>query len=84
MSAETLVSAIAAIFTTTAFLPQAIHIIRHKQTAGISLLMYAILATGVFFWIVFGVMIENWPVIVADGITLTFTLIIIALKLKHG
>ena len=44
-----LVSSIAAILTTGAFVPQALHIIRYKETRAISLHMYVAFATGVAF-----------------------------------
>jgi MtN3 and saliva related transmembrane protein len=79
----TLVSALAAILTTAAFLPQALHIIRYKETKGISLLMYEVFAAGVALWLVFGIMISNWPIILANAITLVLTLTIVALKLRY-
>ena len=83
MSIEILVSGIAATLTTAAFVPQALHIIRHKETRAISLFMYISFATGVAFWLLFGFMIWNWPMIVANTITLALALTIITLKLKY-
>ena len=62
MSIEILVSAVAATLTTAAFVPQAMHIIRYKETRAISLFMYVSFATGVALWLVFGAMIGNWPI----------------------
>jgi len=84
MSLEILVSGVAATLTTGAFVPQALHIIRHKETRAISLIMYVAFATGVGFWLLFGVLIDNWPIIVSNAITLALALAIIALKLKYG
>jgi MtN3 and saliva related transmembrane protein len=84
MAFETLVSAIAATLTTAAFVPQALHIIRHKETRAISLQMYVVFAIGVAFWLVFGVMIVNWPMIVANTITLGLAVAILAMKLRYG
>jgi MtN3 and saliva related transmembrane protein len=81
---ETLVSAVAATLTTVAFVPQAIHIIRFKETRAISLQMYVVFASGVAFWLVFGVMIWNWPIMVANAVTLTLALAIIRMKLRYG
>jgi MtN3 and saliva related transmembrane protein len=81
---EIWVSGIAAILTTAAFVPQALHIIRHKETKAISLLMYVAFASGVALWLVFGVMIANWPMIVANAITLMLTLAIVGMKLRYG
>jgi MtN3 and saliva related transmembrane protein len=83
MSVEILVSAVAATLTTAAFLPQALHIIRFKDTRAISLLMYVAFATGVALWLLFGSMIGNWPIIVSNAITLVLALAIIVMKLKY-
>ena len=84
MAIEVLVSAVAATLTTAAFLPQALHILRHKDTRAISLQMYVAFATGVLLWMVFGVLIGNLPIIVSNAITLGLALAIIAMKLKYG
>jgi MtN3 and saliva related transmembrane protein len=81
---ETFVSALAATLTTVAFVPQAIHIIRFKETRAISLQMYVVFASGVAFWLVFGVMIWNWPIMAANAITLALALTIIRMKLRYG
>ena len=84
MSIEILVSATAATFTTMAFVPQALHIIRHKETRAISLYMYVTFAAGVALWFVFGCLIGNLPIIVSNAITLALALAIIGMKLKYG
>jgi MtN3 and saliva related transmembrane protein len=81
---EILVSGIAATLTTAAFLPQAWHILRHKETRAISLHMYVVFAIGVAFWLAFGLMIWNWPMIVANAITLALALAILGMKLRYG
>ncbi len=80
----TFVSGIAATLTTVAFLPQALHIIRERDTRAISLSMYIVFALGVATWLLFGVLIWNWPIMVSNTITLVLALIIIGLKLRYG
>ena len=46
--------------------------------------MYVAFATGVAFWLLFGFMIWNWPMIVANTITLALALTILTMKLKYG
>jgi MtN3 and saliva related transmembrane protein len=84
MSNEILVSAAAATLTTAAFVPQALHIIRHKETKAISLFMYVAFAAGVALWLLFGCLIGNWPIIISNAITIALALAIIAMKLKYG
>jgi len=81
---ELWVSALVALLTTAAFVPQALHIIRHKETKAISLLMYVAFAAGVALWLLFGCLIGNWPIIISNAITIALALAIIAMKLKYG
>ncbi len=83
MTLEILVSSAAATLTTAAFLPQALHIIRYKDTRAISLIMYVAFGTGVLLWMLFGLMIGNLPIIISNAITLGLALAIIAMKLKY-
>jgi MtN3 and saliva related transmembrane protein len=82
--AENFVSGVAATLTTAAFLPQAARIIRHRDTKAISLLMYLVFTVGVAFWLAFGVMIWNWPSMIANAVTLVLAIVIVALKLRFG
>ena len=80
---ELWVSALAALLTTAAFVPQALHIIRHRETKAISLVMYVAFASGVALWLVFGV-IGNWAIIISNAITLALTLAIVGMKIRYG
>ncbi len=80
----TVIGFIAATITTIAFIPQIIQIWKTKSTKDISLKMYAILCTGVFLWLIYGIMILSWPIIVANAVVLSLSLIIIIFKIKYG
>ncbi len=84
MSLITLLGLVAAICTTLSFLPQALKIIRTKETGGISLMMYVLLECGLFLWLVYGILIKNFPIIVANGFALLFSSIVLILKIKYG
>ena len=81
---ENWIGSIAAVLTTVAFVPQALKVIREKQTHGISLAMYALFTAGVALWFVFGLLIHSWPVTLANGITLVLASVILAMKLRYG
>lgn len=78
------IGTVAACFTTAAFFPQAVKTIRLQQTAGLSLTMYLMLVGGVLLWLVYGVMIGSWPLILANGIVVVPQISILALLLKAG
>lgn len=84
MSLDLILSTLAGILTTVAFLPQAIKTIRSRRTEDISLGMYITFTTGVFFWFLFGVMIGNWPIIVANIVTFALAATILVMKIRHG
>lgn len=67
--------------STISFLPQIIKIWLSKSAKDISLLMYIVLSTGQLAWIVYGVLTNALPIIYANSVTLTLTLIILVLKL---
>ena len=73
-----------AVLTTICWLPQAVRVVRTKDTRAISLATNLIFATGILLWLVYGIALNNWPLIVANAISMLFTLVIIAMKLRHG
>lgn len=75
---------IAATLTTLCFVPQALKVVREKDTSGISLIMYMMFTVGVVFWLIYGIMLDRWPMIIANIITLVLALTILAMKLRHG
>lgn len=83
MDVSTLIGLIAAVSTTLSFLPQAIKTIKSKHTKDLSLEMYSIFTAGIFLWLVYGILINDLPLIISDGITLLFTSTILILKIKY-
>jgi MtN3 and saliva related transmembrane protein len=73
---------IAAILTTAAFLPQALHSWKTRDLSGISFNMYVTFTIGVTLWLIYVVLIKSLPIIAANVITLPTTLVILYLKLK--
>jgi len=78
-----LVGALAAVLTTTAFFPQAIKTIRTRDTRGLSLTMYTLLLAGVTLWLVYGLSIGNWPLILANAIVLVPQTMVMAILLQE-
>lgn len=74
----------AALLTTSSFVPQAVRTVRTRDTRGISLWMYVLFTVGVACWLGYGLVLGAWPVVVANAVTLALSLVILALKLRHG
>ncbi|MFH2140293.1 MAG: SemiSWEET transporter [Pseudomonadota bacterium] len=74
----------AATLTTTAFIPQALKVWRTRHTADISLGMYAMFTLGVALWLAYGILLQAWPIIVANSITLLLAGAVLAMKIRFG
>lgn len=74
---------VAGTLTTIAFLPQLQRTWRTKSADDMSLAMLLIFTTGVFLWLIYGLYLTAWPIIVTNAITFILTLTILALKLKY-
>ena len=72
----------AAFLTTIAFLPQAVQSWRTRDLSGISVGMYSLFTAGVGLWLIYGLIIEKWPLILANALTFALALSILALKLR--
>jgi len=81
---DNLIGTLAAIFTTTAFIPQVVLTWKTRRADGISLGMYSLFTTGVALWLAYGVIIGAWPVIIANTLTLALALFILAMKIRFG
>ena len=84
MDTGTIIGTIAACLTTAAFIPQAIKTLKEKSTKDISLLMYSLFVIGIICWLIYGIYLLEWPIIIANGVTLIFATIILIMKLKYG
>ena len=72
----------AAILSTGAFLPQAIHVIRSRDTRAISLLKYSMATVGAGLWATYGVYNMQWPIIIANAVAFCFISVILFMKLR--
>ncbi|WP_084186736.1 SemiSWEET transporter [Andreprevotia chitinilytica] len=82
MSQSDLLGLAAGICTTIAFVPQVWMVWRSRSAKDISLGMYCIFVTGVVLWFVYGFVIHDLPVIVANGVTLLLAGAVLLMKLR--
>ena len=69
--------------TTIAFVPQLIKAWKTKRTEDLSLTMLCIFTTGVLLWLIFGIMTQSLPIIMANVVTCILALCILVLKIKY-
>lgn len=74
----------AAFLTTCSFVPQAWLTWRTRDVRGISLGMYSVFTLGVALWLLYGVMMGAWPIVLANAVTLALASVILGMKVRYG
>ena len=80
----TVMGYVAGACTTSSFLPQAIQIVKTKHTKDLSLSMYSILTSGLMLWSIYGLINHDWPLLIANLVTLLLAGWIFVFKLRYG
>jgi MtN3 and saliva related transmembrane protein len=83
MQTTDIIGSLAAIMTTVSFMPQVLHTLRTKDVSGISLGMYSVFTVGVSLWLVYGILLGELPIIIANAITVALASTILGMKLKY-
>ena len=74
---------LAAIGTTSSFIPQAYKVFKTKKTEDLSLGMFLLFCGGTVLWIFYGAMIKSFPVLLANSVTFVLAFYILMMKIKH-
>jgi MtN3 and saliva related transmembrane protein len=74
---------LAAVLTTFSFLPQAMLTLRTRKTDEISLTMYLMFSLGVVCWLLYGLVLDDVAIILANSVTLLFALPILLVKCSN-
>lgn len=82
IAVEDLIGFAAACLTTAAFLPQAIKVWRSRSARDISLAMFLVLCLGIALWLAYGMLRNDWPLILANATTLILAGAILVAKLR--
>ena len=78
-----IIGLIAAVLTTSSFIPQAVKTWKTKSAGNLSLAMYIAMFTGIVLWLIYGIHLRSLPMILANAVTALLTLIIIVFKLRY-
>jgi MtN3 and saliva related transmembrane protein len=84
MTRVALLGLVAACCTTIAFVPQVVRIWRTRSTRDISLGMFVVLTVGMLLWLVYGLLVRDLPLVLANSATFTLSLTILVLKVRNG
>lgn len=74
--------AVAGTLTTIAFLPQVIKTWRTGATRDLSMAMFLALVSGIVLWLIYGVLKDDLPLVLANGVTLVLAGVILFFKLR--
>jgi len=55
-----------------------------RDTRAISIVGSATFTVGIIFWLIYGVVLADWPLIASNTVTLVLMLIIVAFKIRYG
>lgn len=83
MTYVTALGLIAATLTTLAFLPQAIKTWKAKSSEDLSMGTLSMVCAGVFCWLIYGLLIEDLPIILANAVTLVLVSSVLALAMLY-
>lgn len=78
-----LIGLLAAVLTTSAYVPQAYKTWKTKSAGNISLTMYIAMFIGIILWLIYGIHLNSLAMILANSVTAVLTIIIISFKLKY-
>jgi MtN3 and saliva related transmembrane protein len=80
MNPQDVLGYLAAALTTASFVPQALLTLRTRDVRGISLAMYGAFTLGVALWLAYGLALRQWPIVVANAVTLALSATILVVK----
>ncbi len=83
MDSVTFIGLVAGTFTTISFFPQLIRVCKTRSTRDISLWMFLLFTIGVLLWLIYGIYLQQWPVILSNLLTLISAVVILCFKLKY-
>jgi len=84
MSIITIIGLLAGLLTTWSLLPQVIRILKRKETKDLSSYTYEMLCAGIALWLVYGIMIKDLPIILANTVSLILASTVLVFKFRYG
>ncbi|MCI8997777.1 MAG: glutathione synthetase [Muribaculaceae bacterium] len=73
----------AALCMVCGYLPQAFHTIRTRDTDGIAVPTFLLLGLGSVFFVIQGLLLSNWPLVITNSITTVSSAIVFGIKINN-
>ena len=83
---ENIIGTIAGVLTSVSMIPQLVKVLKEKDVENISWGMIVVLLTGVSLWVVYGILKDEWPIILSNGfsVLVNTTLLIYYLRYRNN
>ena len=78
------IGSIATLLTVSSILPQLHKTYKSKLVGHLSIVQMLILYIGIACWLYYGVLIENYTIVLANSISLFLQTLLIGMKIKYG
>lgn len=82
MNLPDILGSVAGALTTLAFIPQVVKTWQTKSAHDISIMTISLFCTGLVLWLLYGISINSWPVMISNAVTLALAGAILAMKLR--
>ena len=82
MDSVTLIGFFAGFLTTVAFVPQVLKTWKSKSASDLSFGMFLIFSLGVLCWLIYGILLAEFPIVFWNTVTLILALALLIMKLK--
>ena len=73
-----------AVLSSMTFVPQVYKVWKSRSAKDLSIYMILIVTTSTFVWLVYGVSLTLWPVILANGFIMCLSFLLLFFKLRYG
>lgn len=80
---EQYIGLLAGVLTTASLIPQVTKIYQTKKTRDVSLYWTLMLTVGIFFWMIYGIILRDFPLIFANVSGLIFSFAVLVGKLMY-
>ncbi|MEP7165972.1 MAG: SemiSWEET transporter [Ferruginibacter sp.] len=83
MNTETISGVIASVCTAVSLIPQLLKLLKEKKAEDVSLGMLTILFAGLGLWVYYGILKNDWIIIVSNSFSFIINLILAIFTLKY-
>lgn len=74
----------AGILTATSLVPQLVKIVKEKKADDVSPMMLIILMAGLGLWTTYGILKEDWPIILTNAFSFLLNGVVMGMKFKYS